>query len=254
MHPTLIKIGSLSIHTYGVFVVIGFLAGIALAMREARRIGDDPATILDLSFYLLIWAIVGSRIFYIFMNYQDYSGQPLEVIKLWRGGLAFQGGLLASGLTLVWYVRKHHMNLGRLADILAPSVAIGQAFGRIGCFFAGCCYGKEAHVPWAITFNNPESLAPTGIPLHPTQLYHAFSLFVIFLILTGVTRFKRAHGQVAWVYLLLHSVQRFIIEIFRGDTRKWLFSGLVTPTQILTIIIGFTSLYMLWHSRRHWRR
>lgn len=251
MHPTLITIDSFSIHTYGVFVVIGFLAGIALAMREARRIGDDPAMILDLSFYILIWAIVGSRIFYIFMNYQDYSGHLLEVVKLWKGGLAFQGGLLASGLTLVWYVRKHKTSLKRLADILAPSAAIGQAFGRMGCFFAGCCYGKETHVPWAITFNHPESLAPIGIPLHPTQLYHAFSLFLIFLILTGVAKVKRSEGQVAWVYLLLHSVQRFIIELFRGDTRKWLFSDLVTPTQSLSIIMGFTSLYMLWRSGRH---
>jgi phosphatidylglycerol:prolipoprotein diacylglycerol transferase len=251
MHPTLIRIGSFTIHTYGVFVAVGFLVGIALAMREARRIGEDATGILDLSFYILIWAIVGSRLLYVVMNYQAYAGNPLEILKLWKGGLTFQGGLLASCLTLFWYAKKYCIKLGRLADILAPSVAIGQAFGRIGCFFAGCCYGKETHLYWAITFRDPESLAPVGIPLHPTQIYHALSLFLIFLILMGIRRFKTFEGEIAWSYLLLHSVQRSFIENFRGDVERSLFGGITTPTQVISIIIGLTSLYMLWHFHKH---
>ncbi len=253
MHPTLITIGGFSIHTYGLFVAIAFLAGIAVAMKEARRIGEDSERILDLCFYILIWAIVGSRIFYVMLNFEEYSDRPLEVLKLWKGGLAFQGGLLASVLTVIWYKKKYQIKLGRLADILAPSAALGQAFGRIGCFFAGCCYGKETNVPWAITFNTPESLAPIGIPLHPTQLYHALSLFSIYFVLLGVRNFKKFEGEVAWSYLLMHSVQRTIIEVFRGDVTKSLFGGLMTPTQALSIITGFIALYVLWYQRR-WHR
>jgi phosphatidylglycerol:prolipoprotein diacylglycerol transferase len=175
MHPVLFRIGPFALHTYGVFVAIAFLASISLALREARRVGESADHILDLCFYILVAAIVGSRILYVVINWPVFQQDPLEILRIWRGGLVFYGGFIAAVLTAFWYVRKAGLSPWKTTDILAPSLAFGQFIGRIGCFFAGCCYGRPSDLPWAVTFTNPESLAPKGIPLHPTQIYSSYS-------------------------------------------------------------------------------
>jgi phosphatidylglycerol:prolipoprotein diacylglycerol transferase len=137
MYPILIKFGDLTLHTYGVLIAIGFLLAVLVARNEAHRTGIDPNLILDLSFYLLLAALVGSRLFYILSNWEEFADHPLDAIKFWRGGLVFYGGLIFAFLVGIWYVRKHHLSFSKIADLMAPSIAIGQALGRLGCFSAG---------------------------------------------------------------------------------------------------------------------
>ncbi|MCG2829527.1 MAG: prolipoprotein diacylglyceryl transferase, partial [Desulfobacteraceae bacterium] len=142
MHPILLKIGDITIHTYGFFVAMGFLAGILLANSEAKRLGVDHEKVMDLCFYILIAAIVGSRLFYVAINYELFLSNPLDVFKIWNGGLVFYGGFIAAFFTAFVYLKIHKMPIWRTGDIAAPSLAIGHFLGRLGCFSAGCCFGK----------------------------------------------------------------------------------------------------------------
>jgi phosphatidylglycerol:prolipoprotein diacylglycerol transferase len=181
MHPVLFQFGNLSFYTYGLLVAIGFLLGIALAMKEARRMGEDPEVILDLAFYLLLAGIIGSRLFYVIENFASYRLSPLDILKFWKGGLTFYGGLIPALMAGIWYVKKHNLRVLKILDIIAPSAAIGHAVGRLGCFSAGCCYGRVCDLPWAVVFTDPKSLAPLGVSLHPTQIYSSLNAFFIFL-------------------------------------------------------------------------
>jgi phosphatidylglycerol:prolipoprotein diacylglycerol transferase len=144
MYPKLIGIGPLTIHTYGFLIAIGFLIGLWLAVRQATKEGIFPTKIIDLGFYILLAAIIGSRLFFVVINLDHYLRNPLDIFKIWEGGLVFYGGVLLAIPTVIWYVRKNNLALWQTADIFAPSVAIGHVFGRLGCFAAGCCYGKVA--------------------------------------------------------------------------------------------------------------
>ena len=136
MFPVLLKIGPLSIFTYGFFIALGFLAGIYLAVREARRLGEEPEIIMDLCFYLLIAAIIGSRLFYVATNPKMFLDNPVEILKIWNGGLVFYGGFIAALITGIVYLKTKNIPVWKTADIMAPSIALAHFFGRIGCFFA----------------------------------------------------------------------------------------------------------------------
>lgn len=247
MYPILLQIGSLKIHTYGVFIALAFLVGIVLAFREARRMGEQPDKILDLAFYVIVAAIVGSRLLYIIIYYEYYLENPLDILKIWNGGLVFYGGFIPALLVAVWYIRKNSMPMWKVTDIVAPSIAVGQAIGRIGCFFAGCCFGRETTLPWAVVFNHPECLAKQGVPLHPTQLYSSANAFLIFLILTFVKRFKKFDGLLIWLYVLLYAITRSFIELFRGDARGAVVGGVLSTSQFIAIIMGAVSIFMLFY-------
>jgi phosphatidylglycerol:prolipoprotein diacylglycerol transferase len=218
MYPILFRFGPLTIHTYGLFVAAGFLLGLCLAVRQAKKEGIPSYKIVDLGFYILLTAIIGSRLFFIFINFSHYIKNPLDIFKIWEGGLVFYGGILFAVPAVVWYAKKNGLGIWSTADVFAPSIAIGHALGRLGCFTAGCCYGKPAEsLPWAVTFTNPQSLARIGIPLHPTQLYESAGEFINFLILITLRRYKSFDGQLFLTYVLLYSLLRFTVEFFRGD-------------------------------------
>ena len=244
MHPILFKIGPITIYTYGVLIATAFFLGLALAARQARVEGEDPQKIMDLSFYILISAIAGSRLLYIVVEYKEYISNPLRIFKVWEGGLVFYGGFIMAMAVVIIYVKKNEMSLWKVGDILAPSVAIGQGVGRLGCFFAGCCYGRETDVPWAVIFKNPNTLAPMDVHLHPTQLYDSANGFIIFAILLILRKFKKFDGQLFWTYTLLYAVGRFIVEIFRGDERGFVTASLST-SQFIAIPLFAVSIVML---------
>ena len=245
MHPILFKIGPITIYTYGVLIATAFFLGLALAARQARVEGEDPQKIMDLSFYILISAIVGSRLLYIVVEYKEYISNPLRIFKVWEGGLVFYGGFIMAMAVVIIYIRKHEMNLWKVGDILAPSVAIGQGVGRLGCFFAGCCYGRETEVPWPFIFKDPNTLAPMDVHLHPTQLYDSANGFIIFAILLILRKFKKFDGQLFWTYTLLYAVGRFIVEIFRGDERGFVIESFLSTSQFIAIPLFILSLAML---------
>ena len=245
MYPELFKIGPLTVHTYGLFVAMGFLAGISLAVSRAKKIGLPHNQIADLGFYILLAAIVGSRVLYVFVNFSHFLSSPLDVFKIWEGGLVFYGGFLAAFATAVWYIKKHSLPVMKTLDVYAPSLAIGHALGRIGCFFAGCCYGAPATVPWAVTFTDPQCLAIKGVALHPTQLYESVGEFTIFFILLFVRSRQKFDGQLIWVYGVAYSALRFTVEIFRGDFERGVYGGGISISQDISIGIFLVSLFML---------
>jgi len=234
--------GPITLYTYGLLVATGLLLGVALAFRQARKAGYDPQVIMDIVFYVVLAGIIGSRLLYVIQNISLYRDHPLNVVKIWEGGLSFHGALL-FGLPVGWMlIRKTGLSFWGLFDVCAPSIAIGQAVGRVGCFFAGCCHGSPTDVPWAVTFHDPNSLAPTGISLHPTQLYTASFLMIVFIVLILVRPHTRFAGQLACLYLILHSLFRFFIEFLRADHRLFLRNLPLSLTQLISILILLTAL------------
>lgn len=245
MFPILLKIGNFTLYTYGVLLATGFFLAVLIALKEARKMGLDPNIVLDLAFYILISALLGSRLFYVLSNWEEFRENPIDIFLFWRGGLVFYGGLIFAFLVGLWYVRKHHLKFAPLADLVAPSIALGQAVGRWGCFSAGCCYGRPTDLPWGVIFKDPNTLAPRGIPLHPTQLYESMATFAIFLSLMIMRRRPRFQGKIFWFYLLFYSLARFLIEFFRGDPRGWLIPQILSPAQGIGILAAILAIYML---------
>jgi phosphatidylglycerol:prolipoprotein diacylglycerol transferase len=255
MHPELFKIGPLTIHTYGVLVAAGFLLGLSLAVRQAGKEGIPPNKIVDLGFYILLSALIGSRLFYVMINASHYMKNPLDVFKVWEGGLVFYGGLLCTIPVVLWYVKKNALGVWNTADFFAPSLAIGHAIGRVGCFYSGCCYGKPAEgLPWAVTFTDPQSLALIGVPLHPTQLYESLGEFIVFFILIILRKYKSFNGQLFMTYIILYSVLRFIVEFYRGDVARGFITPLISFSQgvsILMFLVAVAGFVILRREKPH---
>jgi phosphatidylglycerol:prolipoprotein diacylglycerol transferase len=245
MYPELFSIGPFTLHTYGLFVGLGFLAALLITIHTGRMYDIAPQQVLDMGFIMLISAVIGSRLLYVLMNFSYYLRHPLGILEIWHGGLVFSGGAVCAVGSLVWYAGRHSLSILDLGDLWAPAAAIGQGFGRIGCFMAGCCYGKPTDVPWAVVFTNPKSLAPLNIPIHPTQIYHSISGFLLFGILMLIHHRKSYRGQVLLWYLLLHSFSRLLIERFRGDDRGIFFHTNMTVTQFMAVLILTGSLTAL---------
>lgn len=250
MYPVLFEIplfglfghDSFPVYGYGVMVALGFLAGTWFVQREAKREGEDPAKALDLIFYILIAAILGSRVLFIFTTDPSlFWKDPLALFKIWEGGLVFYGGFIASVLVSLWYLRRHHLPAWKFCDFFAPAVALGHAVGREGCFLAGCCYGRPllTEAWYAVVFPaDPASLAPVGIPLYPTQLLESGGEFLIFLGLWWGLRHKKFDGQIFSVYLMLYALLRFLIEFLRGDLERGHLAGTwISTSQLIAMIL-----------------
>ncbi len=242
MHPVLFKIGPITINTYGVFIAIGFLSGIFVANYFAQKEGLKKDIVYDFAFFILIWSIIGARLFYVIQYYHYYINHPLSILKIWQGGLVFYGGLIGGVLSVLYYTKKYNINKWLFGDIALVALPLGQFFGRLGCLSAGCCYGKPCNLPWAITFTNPESLAPHNIPLHPTEIYHALCNLIIFIFLFYFYKNnkRKFYGHIVVLYGMLYSVGRFIVEFYRGDNRGHI--GPLSIPQFISIIVFIVSL------------
>jgi len=221
MYPELFHIGPLTIHTYGAMYALGILAAVALSEYRYRRIGGEPGAITDLSLPVIVGVLLGARILFIIVEREYYSGNPLEVFMIWKGGLVFYGGLMGGALAFMLAARVRKLELWSLADIVAPGIALGHALGRLGCLFAGSCYGRPTDLPWAVTYTNPNSLARDilGVPVHPTQLYSAAFLIFLSSILIFIGTRSTFRGQVITSYGILYGTFRFFVEFLRGDPR-----------------------------------
>lgn len=254
MFPALFSIGPFTLHTYGVFVAAGFLTGLVVAVKLGKSEGISPQQTMDMGFFMIAAGILGSRLLYILMNLSYYLDRPLDMVKMWEGGLVFSGGIVCVILVVLWYTRRHRLSFWKIADIWAPAMAIGQAIGRIGCFMAGCCYGKPTGSDWGVVFTDPRSLAPLNVPLHPTQLYSSGLNLIVFFILILLHRRKEFEGQVFLWLLVLHSTARLFVERFRGDDRGMIFQSGMTVTQLVTLVILMGAILALFiFKRRHTR-
>lgn len=246
MYPVLIKIGPLTIHTYGFLIAVAFLIALWLTIRQAKEIGIHQETMIDLGFYISLAAIVGSRVFFVITNWQLFSSHPLDIIRIWEGGLVFYGGVMFAIPIAVWFLHKKRLPLWQIADIWAPSLAIGHAIGRLGCFCAGCCYGSPAQgLFWSVTFSHPESLALHGVPLHPAQLYEAGAEFLNFLILLFMRKKKKFQGQLFWMYILNYSIIRSVVELYRGDESRGFIVPGISTSQGISIVMFLCAVFMM---------
>jgi phosphatidylglycerol:prolipoprotein diacylglycerol transferase len=266
MHPRLFTIpafdllrwhlGPFTLPTYGVLIAIAFLAGLYVASREAQREGLDAERITDLALYVLIAGIVGARLLLLAIDWRFYISHKREILSaVLQSGGVFYGGLLLALPVAWWYTRRHNLDGWRTADVLAPGVVIGQAIGRLGCLAAGCCHGRPATVPWAITFRDVYTYrligTPLDTPLHPTQLYESAACLLIFGALLWIGRHKRFQGEVALAYLVLYSVARFIIEFYRGDkARGFPFGGTLSTSQWIAIPLALGAALFFFYLMR----
>lgn len=252
MFPDLFSIGPLTIHTYGLSVAVGFLAAFALTAWLARSHSLSHQQVVDMGFVGVVWGIMGSRLLFVLIHPSYYRAHPLEIFKIWEGGLVFSGGLLAVAAAMFLYSRRKRIPFRRIGDLWAPGVALGQAIGRIGCFMAGCCFGKPLDCPWAVVFTDPSSLAPLHVPLHPTQLYSAFSGFLITGILYMLHKRRKFEGQVLLWFFILHTTSRLLEERFRADQRGLIPGTDMSVTQLVALVLLIGSVVALFFiSSRH---
>jgi phosphatidylglycerol:prolipoprotein diacylglycerol transferase len=254
MHPELFKLGPITIYSYGVLLAASYLLGLRLAMWRARRWGLDSAKVLDLGIYIIIAALIGAKLLLVLTDFDEFRRDPAGMLSslLWSAGV-FYGGLIVAIATAFWFIAKHRMPLWTTCDVFAPGIALGHITGRLGCFAAGCCYGKPTTVAWAVTFTNPLAAAnvgtPLNIPLHPTQLYEAAAELLILVVLLATERRGRPFaGRTFWLYMLLYAISRYVIEIYRGDPRGTV--GVFSTSQFISILLAPLAIAMLiWLSR-----
>lgn len=244
MFPTLLKIGPIALHTYGLMLVIGFFIAVAIMKRLAKESGEDPEVIANLAIQCLLIGVVTCRILFVFTQWSYFSQNPLDIFKIWQGGLVFYGGPIGVLPYFIYYARKHRLNLWRTADILIIGVTFNHAFGRLGCFAAGCCYGSPTDHWWGVKFHSElVDTAMRGVPLHPTQLYECFSLLILGYLFLRLFRNRSFDGQVFLTYGLTYPILRSIVEIFRGDiVRGFLIPNVISTSQAISLLVFIAAL------------
>lgn len=283
MFPTLFElplpvVGPITIHTYGVLLVVSFLVAIIVARRLAARADIEPDLIVDMGVYIILAALIGAKVLLLIVDWDiyarqfrtlagegggavgealgflggfgDYIGATAQMgMSLLQAGGVFYGGFIAAVAASIWYARRSGLVLWRLADVAAPAVAIGHGIGRLGCFAAGCCYGIATDLPWGVTFTDTYSGTlvgvPLNIPLHPTQLYEATTNLLLGGFLIWLFGRRKFDGQVFWTYVLAYAVLRFFHEFLRADPRGFLFGGALSTSQFIAIIGATIALGML---------
>lgn len=242
MHPILIQIGGFTLYTYGLFVALGFMAALWFSRKNGQFYAISGQDISDLFFVILISAVIGARLLYVLIDYPTYLAHPLDIFKIWNGGLVFFGGFICAGGACAIAMKIKGLPVWKTADVMAPGIALGHAVGRIGCLFAGCCYGKTCDLFFAIRFTDPRSLAPLNLALHPTQIYMALSNFLLFVFLVWLQKHKKFHGMIFLVYIMIYSAVRSWIETFRGDFRGEFIFEFLSMSQGIGLIVFFVAL------------
>jgi phosphatidylglycerol:prolipoprotein diacylglycerol transferase len=257
VHPRLFHIGDYWQPTYGVMAALGLLAAFFLIDHLAKRQHLNADRMWNLAGLAILSGLGGAKLLLV-VNEWGYYGQHLREIfttdTLLRAGGVFSGGFVLAVCVSWLYLRHARIPFLRGADVMAPAIALGHAFGRLGCFSAGCCYGRPTNLPWGVTFTDPVAHAqvgtPLGIRLHPTQLYEFSAEAINFALLYWLIGRKKFEGQVIGLYLFLYGCERFVIEFFRGDTgRGTVFGGALTTTQLISLGLVLAGS-VLWFLRR----
>lgn len=258
MHPILFKIPlfeGLTIFTYGALVAFGFLMGILYISYESKRVGENPAKALDLVFWIIVAALIGSRAYYVVVTEPGtLLSDPLSLVKIWKGGLVFQGGVIGAFIVGIWWIRRHKLPIFKYMDIFAPAIPLGHFFGRIGCFMSGCCHGREAPAgSWlSVIFPaDPSSFAPPGMPLYATQLIEAIGELAIFLGLFFFRKHKRFDGQLMALYMICYAVLRVVVEFYRGvETRNFIIGNFSVAQLVSILMVGVAVWIWVRQSKR----
>jgi len=243
MFPRLFHLGNFGVPTYGVLVALGVLIGLWISVRNSTKQGIKPENAWDFGIAIVLAGIVGAKVLYVILDWNSGHafGQNLREIfslETLQAGGVFSGGLVAAFAVAAWFLRKHHMPALATCDAFAPGLAMGHAIGRLGCFAAGCCYGKPTDHFWGVTFKNllPPPVADALVPREPTQLFESAVELGIFFLLTWMFARKKFDGQIFGAYLFLYGIARFFIEFLRGDEgRGSVFGGAMSGTQLIAM-------------------
>lgn len=236
MHPTLISIGPLTIHSYGLLLAIGSAVAIWRAAVKSGRMGLTASQIVDAGVVIVLAGLAGGRLTYVALNWGSYSGNWREIVAVWDGGLTFFGGLAAGAVTGVIWAKRAKVSVAAFADLLAPSLALGYSISRLGCFLNGCCYGNPTTWPWAVRFheNGGPLLTP---PSHPAQVYSSILSFIVFLMLVLLEKRNLPAGSLIGSWLILSSLERFFVEYFRKGATATVVAGGFTQAQLVCLVL-----------------
>jgi len=265
MCPIVFKIGPIFIYSYGLMIGIGVVMAMWLSERNAKKEGLNHLKILDLMLVVFLASILGGRLARVSLDWSNYASNPLKIFKIWEGGFDFYGGLILAIPVGVWYLQKNRLPVLKTVDLVMTYVPLAHAFGRIGCFLEGCCYGTLTTVPWAVRFpkwfsatdgiiGTPafiqhinmhliDSSATLSLPVHPTQLYSSLYLFIIFFILVILRKHKHFNGEILSAYFILYAIDRFLIEFLRGDAQKNFFG--ISLYQLCSIVFFISGIILM---------
>jgi phosphatidylglycerol---prolipoprotein diacylglyceryl transferase len=253
MHPVLFQLGPITVYSYGILVATGVLVGIWYASRRAPRSGLNPEKVWNLGIYIVFSAMIVAKVWLIFSAWDYYVANPGQIFSIatLQSGGTFYGGFVGGVLAIYLYTHFQRMPVIPVLDTFATALPLGHAIGRLGCFAAGCCYGKPTSLPWGVTFTNPIAAriagTPLGVPMHPTELYEAAAEFLNFLILVWIGKRRTFTGQMLGTYLVLYGAERGTIEFFRGDPgRTMLFHDSVSMMQIFSVGLVLTGAFLWW--------
>ena len=231
MHVVLFSIGKFTVYTYGMMIAIGVILAVLVVERRTKKQEQDADAVFMMAVLALIFGFLGAKILYILQNWRSFLESPASVLG--SSGFLLFGGIVLGVLAVILYCRARHLSFLRYFDLMMPSVSLAQAFGRIGCFFAGCCYGKETDAWWGITFTE-STFAPNGVSLIPTQLISAAGNFLIMLALLLFAKRAKKVGDVGALYLVLYGAGRFCVEFLRENQHGWV--GPLTTDQVFSLV------------------
>lgn len=241
MHPILLKIGPVTIYSYGFMMALAFSIATYLIIKKARSYGIESNTILDLAIFIIISGIIGARLLYVILNIDYFLKEPIEIFMISHGGLVWYGGFITSFLGSLLYLRVKRLPVLKMIDLIIPYVAMAQAIGRIGCFLNGCCFGRATTSYIGVYIKDAF--------VYPTQLFESLGLIIIFFILDIIAKRKRFDGVILLNYIILYSILRFIVEFFRADNPA-IFAGL-TISQLISLVLFLISIAILLLKRLH---
>ena len=257
MHPILFQLGPVTIYTYGVLVAAGVLLALWYARRQAPRVGLNASRVWNIGIYMVFGALIVSKLWLLASDWSFYAANPGEIFSMatLQSAGTFYGGMVGAIATLGFYSYFERMPMLTLLDTFAAAAPLAHAIGRLGCFAAGCCYGRPTSLPWGVTFssNAAGELAGTPLhtPLHPTQLYEAAAEFLNFLLLIWLGARQRFTGQMVGTYLILYGIERGTIELFRGDPgRNLMFHGNISLMQVVSLGLILAGAFLWWRGLR----
>lgn len=247
MYNDLFTIGGITFHGYGLMIGIGIISAYLLAEYRAKKMGLDPDHLFPLLLYGAGFGLAGAKLLYYLTIFKDILQDPGLLLRF-SGGFVVYGGIMGGICAGFFYCKAKKISFYRYLDLVVPSIALAQGFGRIGCFLAGCCYGQECHGPLSVTFRSSQ-FAPNNIPLFPSQLVSSAFDFLNFFVLCALARKNKTPGRISAFYLIFYSIGRFVIEFYRGDLIRGTVGSLST-SQFISLFVALSGFFLLWKTSK----